>query len=58
MPVNEQKILSNGKAQQLTAQAQASIDEATALTALTQTAAGTIRQSIGAITQLAEKLED
>ncbi len=32
--------------------------EATALTALTQTAAGTIRQSIGAMTQLAEKLED
>ncbi len=58
MPVNEQKILSNGKAQQPTAQPQASIDEATALTALTQTAAGTIRESIGAMTQLAEKLED
>ncbi|MBD1853906.1 hypothetical protein H6F87_28745 [Cyanobacteria bacterium FACHB-502] len=58
MPVNEQKILSNGKAQQPTAQPQVSIDEATALTSLTQTAAGTIRESIGAMTQLAEKLED
>jgi hypothetical protein len=33
-------------------------DETTALTVLTQTAAGTIRQSIGAMSQFAEKLED
>jgi hypothetical protein len=58
MPVDKNAVLNgNGKAQQ-PAQSQATTDETTALTALTQTAAGTIRQSIGAMTQLAEKLED
>ncbi len=58
MPVDKNAVLNgNGKAQQ-PAQAQPTTDETTALTALTQTAAGTIRQSIGAMTQLAEKLED
>ncbi len=58
MPVDKNAVLNgNGKAQQ-PAQSQATTDETTALTALTQTAAGTIRESIGAMTQLAEKLED
>ncbi len=46
MPVDKNAVLNgNGKAQQL-AQSQPTTDEATALTALTQTAAGTIRESI------------
>ncbi|MEP0914029.1 hypothetical protein NDI45_24265 [Leptolyngbya sp. GB1-A1] len=58
MPVDKNAVLNgNGKAQQ-PAQAQPTTDETTALAALTQTAAGTIRQSIGTMTQLAEKLED
>ncbi|MBD2023807.1 hypothetical protein [Leptolyngbya sp. FACHB-711] len=58
MPVDKNAVLNgNGKAQQ-SEQVQPTPDEATALAALTQTAAGTIRQSIGAMTQLAEKLED
>ena len=61
MPIDKQAVLnSTGKpsTSNPVPSTQATPEENTALAVLSQTAAGTLRQSIGAMTQLAEKLED